>query len=211
MRAFKTILLLLPLVITLAATPAFSQKSKKKKSSTKDKKDDIKVTKDSTWIKLKEHAAIGGSFWLDINSNAAIIEVMPTVGYRINKRAEVGFGPSYAYRNITRFFDETTGELAGYGREVNHIYGGRMYGQFVVYEPVFLRAELEYLSIKDYSISNTNELTAHRHFVPSTLVGIGYKRGERSYSYAALYYDLGANKYSYSFTSPFVIRIGYIF
>ena len=128
-----------------------------------------------------------------------VVNISPKVGYRITEKFAAGLGATYVYlKDKSNKF---------YSYEAN-IYGGSVFTQYQLFEPVRAYAEYELLDVElpDY---NTYPIRTKREFIPSFLVGGGYTQsiGENSsFGIMLLYNLLDGPKSIYS--NP-IIRIGF--
>jgi hypothetical protein len=127
-----------------------------------------------------------------------LINVAPKIGYRITDRFASGIGATYIYIKDKRY------QSYGYTYE-SSIYGGSVFSQYQLFEPVRLYAEYEMLSLESFDLKN-GEVT--RRIVPALLAGGGYtsRIGEYSSFGIMVLFDLLESTYSI-YENP-VIRIG---
>ncbi|MCF8218934.1 MAG: hypothetical protein K9J21_08110 [Bacteroidales bacterium] len=120
---------------------------------------------------------IGGSMGLQFGT-ISFVDVSPKAGYYITDNFVAGLGGTYKYYNDKRF----------QGDYSTSIYGGRLFLQYDVFDPLYGYGELEYLSYEGYN-SRGNIVT-----IGSTniLLGAGYKNriSSGSYIYLMLLYNI---------------------
>ena len=63
-------------------------------------------------------------------TNGTYIDISPILGYKMNK-LNIGVSPFYAYKQV------------GNAQNKNYTYGGRVFGQYVIYQGAYLNAEME--------------------------------------------------------------------
>ncbi|MDR1865379.1 MAG: hypothetical protein LBR08_07390 [Bacteroidales bacterium] len=167
---------------------------------------------------FRDRLFFGGSFGLMVGDYTDI-EIAPHAGYYITGRWAAGAGVTYEYYNNRYFyFDRTTGE---YSRYETHIYGGRLFTNYVIVNNVndwiplglnfriFAHVEYEALS---YEKSFFGDYSGGRQMLNSFLVGGGlrFPTGRRSSMNLTLLWNLNSSLYDIYGNGP-VIRIGYNF
>jgi hypothetical protein len=138
----------------------------------------------------------GGGFGLSLGT-VDYVEISPLAGYRITPAATVGASLLYRYRNDDRYDEGIT----------TNDYGGAVFGDYRVLPPIFLHAELEYLSYEYVDFDASTD----RDDYTSVYVGGGVSwPAGRSTSL----FVLGLYNLSYSdgdpgpYSSPWVVRVG---
>lgn len=113
----------------------------------------IKTTpeRNFSWDKVMVGGNVGAQF-----GDITIVEISPTIGYKVTENLLSGFGARYIYVN-ERFFTPY------------NIYGGAAFSQYAIFEQFVLHAEMEYLSIPSFSGSG------ERNNFLSPLVGGGFR------------------------------------
>ncbi|MDA0196111.1 MAG: hypothetical protein O2887_14155 [Bacteroidetes bacterium] len=76
----------------------------------------------------------GGGINLSIGSNVTIIGASPILGYMITDKLSAGIGVTYMYYRLNRADLSTS------------IYGGKVFTQYTVYQPIILYSEYQALS-----------------------------------------------------------------
>ncbi|MFO1319433.1 MAG: hypothetical protein U1F52_07450 [Burkholderiales bacterium] len=137
--------------------------------------------------------SVGASF-----GNVSYVQISPYVGYRVTDEFTAGMGLQYRYRSDDRFGrDLTTQDI-----------GTSVFGRYQLPGPLFVQAELEYLSYQYYRAN----LTKARDGVWSLLAGGGLSQplGANASAYALVMYNFSYNGYSQPapYTSPWVVRFG---
>ncbi|MDR0713728.1 MAG: hypothetical protein LBF89_05660 [Bacteroidales bacterium] len=162
-----------------------------------------------------ERLYYGGNFGLALG-DFTDIELSPHVGYYITTRWAAGVGASYEYFNRKIYFLS-----GGYSRYETHIYGGRLFTEYVLvnnvndFIPLGLNfrilAHVEYEALS-YEKSFFGETEPGRKIVNSILLGGGlrFPTGRRSSMNLLLMWKLNSDYYDVYGYGP-IIRIGYNF
>ncbi|RYD80211.1 MAG: hypothetical protein EOP53_08405 [Sphingobacteriales bacterium] len=153
--------------------------------------------------KFIKKLTFGGNFGAQFGQ-VTFVDISPMVGYRATEKLTVGLGATYNYLDF-RYTDQ-------YGtkyRESYNIYGGRLYGQYVIYNGLFAHAEYEGLNVPDRRTNYTE-----RAWMTSPLIGGGYRSqiGKRSYiNITALYHlKFAQNQDIFPlYGSPLILRVGF--
>ena len=126
-----------------------------------------------------------------------LIDISPKLGYKITKELAAGIGATYIYIRDNR--------IKGFEYHSN-IYGGRIFGQYQIFENVLAYTEFEVLNLETLD-GFTYQLK--RRNVSSFLVGGGYTQslGENSSAVILVLWNLLDSKYSI-YQNP-IIRIGF--
>jgi hypothetical protein len=145
---------------------------------------------------------VGGSFGLSIG-DVDYIEIAPLVGAWLSPQVSVGGSLIFRYRNdaIVRMS----------GGDIDSVsttdYGGSVFGRYFLWEPLYVHAEIEYLSYEYADFDFTTE----RDDFTSVFVGGGAATGigGRSSVYVQMLYNLSYSDDELSpYGSPWVVRIG---
>jgi hypothetical protein len=146
-------------------------------------------------IPFRERLFINPDLGLQFGTVTAI-DISPKIGYRITDKWAAGLGGTYIYVNDKRY--------SGYEFKTN-IYGGSVFAQYQLLEPVRLYTEYGLLNIESLDPYTFDKV---RRIVPSLLAGGGYTQqiGENSSFGIMLLYDLIESPYSI-YSNP-IIRIG---
>ncbi len=142
------------------------------------------------WSKVE----VGGSFGGGYSNGVFFIDLSPTIGYRVTKRFVPGLGPIYQYYSDSR-------------QDVKiHIYGGRAFARFYVFDKLYALGEYEYTIWNDV---NRNVLPFKSIPLQALLFGVGYSQsigGSANFNLEVLWNVL-ENQYTY-YPNP-VIRFGF--
>jgi hypothetical protein len=125
------------------------------------------------------------------------IELAPLLGYRVAPQASVGASLIYRYRNDDRYPESFS----------TSDYGGSVFGRYHVYQPLFLHAELEYLS---YEYVRLDFSTERDNFTSYFLgAGVDFPMGPRTSMFLLGMYNFAYESGEPSpYDSPWVIRFG---
>ena len=138
---------------------------------------------------------IGGSMGLQFGT-ISFVDLGPKAGYYITDNLVAGLGGVYKYFNDKRYRGDYS----------TSIYGGRLFLQYDIFDPIYAYGELEYLTYDGYnSIGNIVPIES-----TNILLGAGYKNriSSRSYIYIILLYNINETiKTPYS--NP-VLRTGFM-
>lgn len=147
----------------------------------------------------KERLFFGGGLGLQFG-DIDLVSIAPEVGYRFTDRFAAGIGISYYYIS--------TASNQGFSTE---IYGGKIFGSYIVFENLFAHAEYEALSMET-KYFNSNLYPEQKRFnVGSVLVGAGYKFGLGKNSYLNLLMLWNLNETIYSPYSNPILRMNFEF
>jgi len=135
----------------------------------------------------------GGDVRVDIGNVETVIELSPIVGYRFTEKLRAGVGLTYIYYENKNF------------NFSSNVYGGRLFGQYNIWENLFAHTELELLNLGRYDLAGNSD----RIFVPGVLVGGGYQQslGGNSGASVMILYNITQSPYT-PYPNP-VIRIGF--
>jgi hypothetical protein len=124
-------------------------------------------------------------------------ELAPLLGYRVAPQASVGASLIYRYRNDDRYRESFS----------TSDYGGSLFGRYHVYQPLFLHAEIEYLS---YEYVRFDFSTERDNFTSYFLgAGVDFPMGHRTSMFLLGLYNLAYDSGEPSpYDSPWVIRFG---
>jgi hypothetical protein len=145
---------------------------------------------------------VGGSFGLSIG-DFDYIEIAPLVGAWLSPQVSVGGSLIFRYRNdaIVRTSGGDTDSVS------TTDYGGSVFGRYFLWEPLYVHAEIEYLS---YEVVDFDFSTERDDFT-SVFVGGGAETGigGRSSAYVQVLYNLSYSDDELSpYGSPWVVRFG---
>lgn len=133
---------------------------------------------------LKDRIFTGGNLGLQFG-NPTMIEIAPLVGFKITKKASAGIGATYLYYKYSDLFYTAT--------YISNIYGGRVFGEYVIWRGIFAHAE--------YEVLNGEWIYGSRYNIISTLVGGGYRQllfGNTSINFTILW------NINSSYDSPYI-------
>lgn len=148
---------------------------------------------------FKDHLFYGGGLGLQFGS-ITLVDISPMIGYKISPRFGVGVSPTYKYHSYKEY----------YGQSINiksNVFGGSVFGRFIIFENVFAHAEYELLTykVKDPAYSRGTET---RDF-QSVLIGGGYREGIGDKAFMNLIFLWNLNETPDSpYTNP-IIRAGF--
>jgi hypothetical protein len=147
---------------------------------------------------LKERMYFGGNMALQLGT-LTFIEVSPLAGIMITEKFSTGLGSTYQYFNDRRFVGGN-----------NHIYGGRIFARYNVFQKIFAYSEFESLNL---DLFNQRSEQFNREWVPAFFVGGGYftPTGNRGGVNFSLLYNLMHDNRRSPYNEPFVVRVGFLF
>lgn len=158
---------------------------------------DASISKDGGFN--SDNLIFGGGLGFQFGTST-IINVAPQVGYRFTEKLSFGVGVTYLHyaSSLPPAFSTS-------------IYGGNVFGSYLIFENVFVRAEYELLSLESRYFNPFISSDQERFNVSSMLVGGGYRfqLGERSYLNLLVMWNLNESQYS-PYTNP-VIRMNFEF
>ncbi|MCF8227516.1 MAG: hypothetical protein K9G58_01890 [Bacteroidales bacterium] len=149
--------------------------------------------KDNRWL-------IGGGLGAQFGT-ITLIEVSPTVAYRVTDRFIPGIGLTYQYYKIN--YDN------GPDYETN-IYGGSAYARYYLFRDFFAHAEFMLLSYERYELDQqSGSWDLKRVTYPTALIGGGYRAwiGRNAAATITVLYNLNETIDS-PYTNP-IVRIGF--
>lgn len=166
--------------------------------------------------RLIDKLVFGGNFGLLIG-NVTHIDISPKVGYKLSDRSVVGIGAIYQYYKDNREYYYLN-QAYQMDYETN-IYGGRVYGQYILIKEtgkflpidlgsILVHAEYEFINVDFVNIYGINIIEKERQWIYSPLFGFGInqKIGKRSSVSLLLLWNLNEQAYS-PYSNP-VFRIG---
>jgi hypothetical protein len=154
------------------------------------------------WGPAASNVFVGGTLGLSFG-DVDYIEIAPLVGIWLSPRVSVGGSLIFRYRNdvIVRYQGGSSDSVS------TTDYGGSVFGEYVVWKPIFLHAEVEYLS---YEYADF-DLSTERDGFTSVFVGGGLSTamGGQSSIYVQALYNLSyADDEPSPYASPWVTRVG---
>jgi len=153
---------------------------------------------------LNPNVFFGGNLQLQFGTQT-VVNVSPMVGYKFTERLHAGVGGTYLYTSDSRY---------NYSRT---IYGGNIFGRYILHPNFFGQAEIEALNLSDliiYTDPATLTITVKegkRYWADSYLIGLGYRMpmGERASANIMIMWNLNQNSKS-PYENP-IMRIGFDF
>jgi hypothetical protein len=125
------------------------------------------------------------------------VEVWPTLGVWVDPKVALGGSLIYRHRRDSRPPETVT----------TSDYGGSVFGRYLVWDPLYLHAEVEYLN---YEFINS-DLSTDREGFTSFFIGAGAATpiGRNASLFATALYNLAYDDGERSpYASPWVIRVG---
>lgn len=140
--------------------------------------------------KLIDKFFFGGNIGLQFGYYS-YVNISPVVGYRISERFNAGVGITYIYMSA--------------GPNVAHLFGGKMFGQGMIWNGIF--GHLEYEIINYPNILVTGGLG--RNNANAIFIGPGYQQnfGRRSFSQIMLLYNVIYDRNNSPYSTPFAFRV----
>ncbi len=160
-------------------------------------------------LSFGERLYFGGDFGLSLGRTQTFINLSPLVGYKLNEKLSIGAGPVFQYwQDQVVYINDQTGFQ--YQKKVSSlIYGGKGFGRLFLFKDFFANAEFEYISA-DLPIQ---EGLTERRWIPAIWAGAGYMirlNKKAGINIMALYNPLFDQQNS-PYTSPFDVRVGFVF
>ena len=154
------------------------------------------------WGPAASNVFVGGTLGLSFG-DVDYIEIAPLVGIWLSPRVSIGGSLIFRYRNdvIVRYQGGSSDSVS------TTDYGGSVFGEYFVWKPIFLHAEVEYLS---YEYADF-DLSTERDGFTSVFVGGGLSTamGGQSSIYVQALYNLSyADDEPSPYASPWVTRVG---
>ncbi len=146
---------------------------------------------------FKDKLYTGGGLGLQIG-DYTLIQVSPILGYNITENLSVGIGATYQYTKYRQYNYDF----------VSNMYGGSIFGRYIIWRSIFAYAEDELLNI-EYREQVNNIIYKKRTNVNSLFVGGGVRQlvGENSAMVLMLLWNLNETPYT-PYNNP-IIRIGF--
>lgn len=107
-------------------------------------------------VPLRDRLSFGGNFGLQLG-NPTLIDLSPTVGYRVTEKFMPGLGVTYIYYGFN----------SGGQRYSTNVYGGTAFARYNILQQLFLHTEFEMLNYQAFDENG-------RQWVPAWLAGGGY-------------------------------------
>jgi len=157
----------------------------------------VQMTKNA-WDRIR----FGGNFGLQFGNPTTIL-ASPSLGYVpsaewLDDKLMWGLGLTYIYSRFKIYS----------GNSESNIYGGRIFGRYLVHDNVFVYSEMEYLNATNFYLT-----MPRREWVTSFFVGGGYlmpisNRGGIS---VTMLYNLNWTPTHLIYSSPWNVRFGVMF
>jgi hypothetical protein len=140
--------------------------------------------------KLIDKFFFGGNIGLQFGYYS-YVNISPVTGYRISERFNAGLGITYIYMSA--------------GPNEAHLYGGKVFGQGMIWNGIF--GHLEYEIINYPNILITGGLG--RNNANAIFIGPGYQQnfGRRSFSQIMLLYNVIYDRNNSPYSTPFAFRV----
>ncbi|MCC6819036.1 MAG: hypothetical protein IT245_09110 [Bacteroidia bacterium] len=137
------------------------------------------------WDNIKKRLVynMGGSFW--ISNSFTNIGLMPQLGYKLKPNLTVGVGLNFQY------FNDLNANI-----DPVMIYGGNVFSRYMI-NPFFLQAEYQVLQYRE-------------NLGGYGLIGGGYLPSSKGL-YVSAYYILHQTGNSAYGSTPYIIRVGFLF
>ena len=159
-------------------------------------------------LPFSQRLVYGGGFGVQFG-NATLIDLSPTIGYRVSDQFTLGTGISYKYNHIKEnTYNPSNGRWYDY---TSNIYGGSIWGRYYRLKNIFAHAEIEQLRI-DYRFTDVNSSLPteikNGVDVTSVLVGAGYRQpiGQRVFFNILVLFNLNETDFT-PYNNP-IIRAG---
>lgn len=159
-------------------------------------------------LQFKQRLVYGGGFGLQFGY-VTLLDISPTIGYRLTNQLTLGTGISYKYNRMKNYTqDLTTGQWYDY---TSNIYGGNIWSRYYILRNIFAHAEIEQLQI-DYKYTSVNSSiptkVKNSVGVNSVLVGGGFRQpvGERVFFNILILFNLNESEFT-PYSNP-IIRAG---
>jgi len=148
-----------------------------------------KKTSGFSWDKVY----MGGSLGLQFGS-VTMVDISPTLGYRINENLSAGLGLTYVYYEVSSLNYST------------NVYGGGPFARYVFAKNLFAHVEYQILNAEYYSFYPPERQDVHYFWV-----GGGFRRelGRNAYLVLMGLYDINESDLSIYPTNP-IIRAGVV-
>lgn len=106
---------------------------------------------------FKDKLFFGGGLGLSFG-DVTYVNVAPVIGYRITPKLSTGMRLTYQYRKYKNPFPP-------YDSFESNDFGIGAFGRFIVFGPVYLQAEYEYLSYEYYTTADSKERLGFNSFM----------------------------------------------
>lgn len=210
------LLLLISATVSAQYVPKDKRRKKPAKDSVKVKKDRIKVdnkrpknTQDDKDLEIGRRWVFGGNFWLQFG-NPTLVDISPTIGYKLTKNFIAGVGVGYLYARSQL--------NSRFGRSIdiqNQIYSGRTYLQYIINTEkifgegnrLFLYSEYEILRSDFYNRTTDQQETV---WIQRPLIGGGLQQKLGVvYVNLMVLYNLNYLEDITPYPTPVTVRLGF--
>ena len=159
-------------------------------------------------LPFNQRLVYGGGFGLQFG-NVTLVDLSPTIGYRLTDRLTLGTGISFKYNHVNDYtLDQNSGRWYDYN---SNIYGGSIWGRYYLLQNIFAHAEIEQLKI-DYnytSVSSSLPTNVKNGVdVTSVLVGGGYRQSLGGHVYFNILILFNLNETDFTPYNNPIIRAG---
>ncbi|MFI5151545.1 MAG: hypothetical protein ACHQRM_17595 [Bacteroidia bacterium] len=137
----------------------------------------------------------GGNIGLDFPYNGFYVETSPFIGYKVSDKFSAGVSITYIHYDFKFPFP--------YGEVRNEIYGGGVFGRYLIMENIFLQAETKFI--------NGYWQDGERSSIYPVLVGVGYRSriGSRGSTFISALYDLNYDALHSPYPYPWIFNFGF--
>lgn len=140
--------------------------------------------------KLIDKFFFGGNIGLQFGYYS-YVNISPVAGYRISERFNAGLGITYIYMSA--------------GPNVAHLFGGKVFGQGMIWNGIFGHLEYEIINYPNTLITGG----LGRNNANAIFIGPGYQQnfGRRSFSQIMLLYNVIYDRNNSPYSTPFAFRV----
>jgi len=159
-------------------------------------------------LQFNQRLVFGGGFGMQFG-NVTLLDLSPSIGYRVTDQLTLGTGISYKYNHIKDYtLDLNSGKWYDYN---SNVFGGSIWSRYYLLQNFFAHAEIEQLRInyKYTSFSSTTPTNIKSGVdVTSVLVGGGYRQplGGHVFFNILILFNLNETEFS-PYNNP-IIRAG---
>jgi len=159
-------------------------------------------------LQFNQRLVFGGGFGMQFG-NVTLLDLSPSIGYRVTDQLTLGTGISYKYNHIKDYtLDLNSGKWYDYN---SNVFGGSIWSRYYLLQNIFAHAEIEQLRInyKYTSFSSTTPTNIKSGVdVTSVLVGGGYRQplGGHVFFNILILFNLNETEFS-PYNNP-IIRAG---
>jgi hypothetical protein len=155
---------------------------------------------------LSDRVFFGGGFGASFG-DYIFISVSPIIGYRISDRLSAGLRMMYQYTTFEYYVSPLDKE-----RYNGHDFGAGPFARYMIYGPVYLQAEYEYLNYNALYTDGTNRRTSFDSFMAGG--GLAQPIGRNAAFFMTILYNFSYQNFDktgvfrHPYNSPWVFRIG---